>query len=96
MVDTTSTWGTRRVGGQSPRALGLHLASYNGAGTAVTSAERRPARPARRTVPPATSTTWERFCGSAGRSAAACGENRHYPRVILDRWAPMYKTWLSR
>ena len=33
----------------------------------------------------------ERF--NAGRSAANFRENRHYPRVILTRWQPVYASW---
>lgn len=29
------------------------------------------------------------------RSAAACRENREYPRVILRRWRPLYAGWLG-
>jgi hypothetical protein len=38
----------------------------------------------------------ERYCGARGRAAWACEENRHYPAVILDRWAPLYRRWLQR
>lgn len=71
------------------------LASYNG-GTAVTGAERKACSASQGCNPTRYFDHVERFCGAAGRSAAACGENRNYPRTILDRWAPMYKTWLSR
>ena len=37
----------------------------------------------------------DRYCGAFGRSDASCRENREYPHLILDTWAPGYRRWLQ-
>ena len=69
------------------------LAAYNG-GSAVSGGERGACRNDVTCDHTRYFDHVERFCGATGRSAAACRENRHYPRVILDRWMPLYRTWL--
>lgn len=34
----------------------------------------------------------EKYCN---RTPANCKENRGYPRVILDKWTPLYRQWLG-
>jgi soluble lytic murein transglycosylase-like protein len=69
------------------------LAAYNG-GSAVSGGERTACAQSRGCDPARYFGHVERFCGATGRSAASCRENRQYPRVILDRWTPLYHTWL--
>jgi soluble lytic murein transglycosylase-like protein len=73
---------------------GFALATYNG-GTVVTGAERKACAASRGCSPARYFDNVDRFCGAQGRAPAACAENRQYPRLILDQWAPMYKNWLA-
>lgn len=70
------------------------LAGYNGGGV-VTGVERAACAGSRDCNAARYFDHVERFCGSYGRSAASCRENRHYPRVILDLWTPTYQRWLK-
>lgn len=70
------------------------LAGYNGGGV-VTGAERAACAGSRGCNPARYFDNVERFCGANGRSAASCRENRQYPRVILEFWAPAYHRWLQ-
>ena len=70
------------------------LAGYNGGGV-VTGAERAACAGSRGCNPARYFDNVERFCGANGRSGASCRENRQYPRVILELWAPAYHRWLQ-
>jgi hypothetical protein len=73
---------------------GFTLSAYNGGG-AVTGAERAACARSRDCDPARYFHNVERYCGSFGRSEASCRENREYPHVILDTWAPGYHRWLQ-
>ena len=68
--------------------------AYNG-GSVVTGAKRTACAGSRGCNPARYFDNVERFCGATGRSAASCRENRQYPRVILEFWAPAYHRWLQ-
>jgi len=38
---------------------------------------------------------WDNIERACVRRADACRENRDYPKVILRRWAPLYRGWLG-
>jgi len=72
---------------------GFTLSAYNGGG-AVTGGERSACAHSHGCDPGRYFGNVERFCGAYGRSEASCRENREYPHVILERWAPGYHRWL--
>jgi len=41
------------------------------------------------------STRWADIAGACIRATWACKENHDYPVVILERWLPIYRTWLG-
>ena len=63
----------------------LALAGYNG-GAHWLLRERQKAHNSGR---------WVDIADACLRSAAACKENRNYPVVILEKWRPLYRTWLG-
>jgi len=63
----------------------LALAGYNG-GAHWLLRERQKANNSNR---------WIDIANACMRSASACKENRGYPVVILEKWHPLYKTWLG-
>jgi Transglycosylase SLT domain len=63
----------------------LALAGYNG-GAHWLMRERKKAN---------NSTRWVDIANACMRSAAACKENRGYPVVIMEKWRPLYRTWLG-
>jgi len=63
----------------------LALAGYNG-GAHWLVRERKKAN---------NSARWVDIANACIRSAASCKENRNYPVVILEKWRPLYRTWLG-
>lgn len=41
------------------------------------------------------STHWIDIANACMRSVDACKENRGYPVVIIEKWRPLYRTWLG-
>jgi membrane-bound lytic murein transglycosylase MltF len=75
--------------------LAATLVAYNG-GPGWVEKERLRCYDNRSSTEPCDAGRWfghvERYCL---RSAAACAESRHYPRVILQTLAPQYDAWLQ-
>jgi len=86
-------WGADTWAANSRERWAFSLAAYNG-GSAVSTGERAACRNSPGCNPAHYFDHVERFCGATGRSPVACRENRTYPRIILDRWAPAYRAWL--
>jgi soluble lytic murein transglycosylase-like protein len=63
----------------------LALAGYNG-GAHWLLRERKKAN---------NSTRWLDIANACLRSVDACKENRGYPVVIMEKWRPLYKTWIG-
>lgn len=87
-------WGAHTWAANKRERWAFSLAEYNG-GSAVNIGERAACRNSPGCNPAHYFDHVERFCGATGRSPLACRENRHYPRIILDQWAPAYRAWLS-
>jgi hypothetical protein len=85
-------WGANKWAANNRERWAFALAAYNGGG-AVTGGERTACQSNSGCSHTRYFDHVERFCGSTGRSAASCRENRLYPR-ILDRWTPAYRAWL--
>jgi hypothetical protein len=86
-------WGANKWAANNRERWAFALAAYNGGG-AVTGGERTACQSNSGCSHTRYFDHVERFCGSTGRSAASCRENRLYPRIILDRWTPAYRAWL--
>jgi len=83
-------WGAMAFAPDHRERWAFTLAGYNG-GAGWIPRERKAA--AERALP---TDVWFTGVESAClRAAEACQENRGYPRVILNRWAPGYRAWLT-
>jgi len=86
-------WGSHRWAANNRERWAFSLAAYNG-GSAVSTGERAACGNSPRCNPTHYFDHVELFCGATGRSPVACRENRQYPHIILDQWAPAYRAWL--
>jgi hypothetical protein len=88
-------WSAATWARETRERWGFTLAAYNGGAGWTSGSERKVCERTRGCDPNKYFEHVERMCGTTGRAAPACRENRQYPRIILDHWAPMYRRWLA-
>jgi membrane-bound lytic murein transglycosylase MltF len=86
-------WGQMTWAANDREHWGASLAAYNGGSGHIQKERRACVLPA--CDPARYFGHVQRMCGAGGRAAWACEENTRYAPVILDKYMPLYASWLK-